>query len=116
MNKRELGNEMEMTALHYLESCGYEILEHNFYMRGGEIDIVALEGDELAIIEVKYRKNMLYGTAAEAVTKTKMKKLINTAMFFVRKHPEYEGLNMRFDVLAIDGKNIELIKSAFDAC
>lgn len=113
MNKREVGNEMEMLALHYLEKCGYTILEHNFYMRGGEIDIAALEGGDLAIVEVKYRRNAMFGTAAESVTKAKQQKLIKTAQFFMLKNKQYENYNVRFDVLAIDGNRLELIKNAF---
>ncbi len=115
MNKRELGTHKEMDALHYLEKSGYDILERNFYMRGGEADLVATEKDTLCFIEVKYRKDDSFGTALEAVTVSKRKKLIKTARFYLLKHPEYANMNIRFDVIAITGSEISLIKGAFDA-
>ena len=114
-SNREIGAEKENEALNYLKKSGYRILEHNFYMRGGESDIIALEGSVLCFVEVKFRKSSKYGTAAEAVTPTKRKRLIKTAQFYLLKHKEYSDKQVRFDVLAIDGTVFTLYKAAFEA-
>ena len=70
-NKRSVGQEKEMLAVEYLKEQGADILAQNFYFRGGELDIVAKDGEYLCFIEVKYRKNTSYGAAEEAVTAAK---------------------------------------------
>jgi putative endonuclease len=49
----EKGKGFEDIACEYLTSLGYRILHRNFYCRGGEIDIIALDGDVLVFVEVK---------------------------------------------------------------
>ena len=115
MNKRKLGDDMEMLALHFLEKNGYSVIEKNFYMRGGEADIIAVNNDDLCFIEVKYRSSDEYGTSFDAVTFSKRRKLIKTARYYLLRHPEYDKMNIRFDVLGIDGTEIRLVKAAFDA-
>ena len=106
---------MEMLALHFLENNGYTVIERNFNMRAGELDIIAEDCDELVIIEVKYRSKDYCGKAEEAERRKKINNLVKTARYYIYKHPEYKDFNVRFDVLAINGDRIELIKNAFDA-
>ncbi len=113
-NKRQVGTKYEQLAMEYLEKSGYKILEHNFYSNFGEADVIAFEGKTLCFVEVKYRKSNRYGTAAEAVTPYKIRRCIKTARIYLMKHKEFAGLNIRFDVVAIDGEHIELIKNAFE--
>ena len=75
-NKRRLGLEKEKTAMEYLEKQGAIILEQNFYFKGGELDLIVLDGSYLCFVEVKYRKTRKYGYAEEAVTAQKQKKMI----------------------------------------
>ncbi len=114
-NKRAVGTKYEQLAMEYLEENGYRILEHNFYSNSGEADIIAVEGRTLCFVEVKYRRNSRYGTAAEAITPYKIRRCIKTAKVYLMKHREFADFNVRFDVVAIDGEHIELIKSAFEA-
>jgi len=106
---------METLSMDYLKKHGYRILQRNFYTRNGEADIIATEDGTLCFVEVKYRRTNAFGTAAEAVTKTKQERLIKTAKVFILKNQRFADKNIRFDVLAIDGDKIDLIKGAFDA-
>ncbi len=105
---------MEDLAVDYLHKNGYIILERNFYTRRGEADIIALDGDVLCFIEVKYRKDDTYGTAAEAVTPRKQMRIIKTAKVFLSGNERFNDYSIRFDVLAIDGDRISLIEGAFE--
>lgn len=116
MNKRLLGNEKEQIAVKYLESFGYKILERNFYIRGAEADIIAIDNKTLCFIEVKFRRNDKHGLAEDAVTLTKQKRIIKLARYYIMTHQELEHLDVRFDVVAINGSELSLIKSAFEAC
>lgn len=115
-NLRLLGNRMEEKAVRYLEAEGYHILERNFYLRDAEADIIALEKNVLCFVEVKYRSSDRYGTAEEAVTPQKIRRLIKLAKVYIMKHPKYVDREIRFDVVAINGDHYQLIKGAFDAC
>ena len=68
-NTKQLGNFGETEASNYLKSKGYVILDRNFRIRQGEIDIIALQQNILCFIEVKTRKNSDFGLACEAVIK-----------------------------------------------
>jgi putative endonuclease len=114
-NKRKVGSFYEELTMEHLKKQGYIILEHNFYTRTGEADIVALEGEYLVFIEVKYRATSRYGSAAEAITPYKMRRIINVARFYCVKNKQYAKRPIRFDVVAIDGSEISIIKNAFEA-
>lgn len=114
-NKRILGSEKEMETSMYLIDCGYEILEHNFRCKSGEIDIIAKEKEYLVFVEVKYRSNTKVGLPQEAVDLRKMKKIISTAKYYMYLNGYSEFTPCRFDVVVLLDNDIEIIKNAFEA-
>lgn len=110
-----LGKTGEDLACKYLKKHGYKIIERNFRIRGGEIDIIALDGRTLVYIEVKTRTSHKFGLPQEAVTPWKIKFLERAAKFYRLKRNNLPDLE-RIDVLAIDfisGKpEFYLIKNA----
>ncbi len=56
MNKKSVGQGGEDFACEYLKSKNYQIIERNWFCRGGEIDIIAKDGDELVFAEVRCKK------------------------------------------------------------
>jgi len=112
-NHREVGNEFEDAAAAYLEKNGYVILERNYRDRLGEIDIIAKNGIELVFVEVKYRRTLEKGDPAEAVHLLKQRKIRNAAKGNLYRHRLGEDIPCRFDVVAILGEEIRLIKDAF---
>lgn len=116
MNKRRIGAHYEKTAGQYLERRGYRILEYNFRCRFGEIDIVARESGYLVFIEVKYRKNTGAGGPLEAVDYRKQRQISQAAAFYLLRKGYQEDTPCRFDVAAILGEEIMVIKNAFLYC
>lgn len=115
MNKTALGKMGEDLACAYLENLGYKIIDHNFRIRGGEIDIIALDKDTVVYVEVKTRSNHNFGLPEEAVTYHKIKFLQRAAKFYRVKRknlPESE----RIDVVSVDLSSqkpqLKLIKNA----
>jgi putative endonuclease len=112
-----LGDAGEAFASRFLKGRGYRILERNFLARGGEIDIVALEGGTLCFVEVKTRRSEAAGTAEEAVNRDKIRKIVNASLEYRRRH----GLTdtpVRFDIVAVKSAgeerfDAELTKGAF---
>ena len=115
MNNVEKGILGEKIATEYLKSKGAYILENNYKIKSGEIDIIAKLDDELVFVEVKYRKNFIYGGPECAVNFKKRKHMIESAMCYMAQKYENVDISCRFDVVAITGSEIHLIKNAFDS-
>ena len=90
-NRRAIGTEYETLACEYLTRHGYQILCRNFRCRQGEIDIIARDRDYLVFIEVKFR----------------------TARYYMTRYHISEDTPCRFDVVAVLGSNVRLIRDAF---
>lgn len=116
MSTKDTGNYGEDLACDFLKKQGYKILERNYRIRGGEIDIVAKEEDYLVFVEVKARYSHEYGPPTESITSWKIKALKKTALFYVVKINWGDG-PYRIDVVTIDfadnreNPKIELIKN-----
>jgi putative endonuclease len=109
-----IGKIGEDLACEILDEKGFEIIERNFLTRFGEIDVIAKDGQTLVFVEVKYRKDEGFGTAAEFVTKEKLKKILKTAEMYINEKDLCE-IDYRIDALAIDGSTgeYELIQNIF---
>lgn len=114
MNKRTVGTAYEKQAGIYLENCGYKIVEYNFRCRMGEIDIVAKDGEYLVFVEVKYRKSEASGNPLEAVDTKKQRIISKVASYYCLTHGYGEMKPCRFDVVAVLGDEVSLIKNAFE--
>lgn len=114
MNRRKTGMEQEELAVRYLEEKGYQILERNYQIRTGEIDIIAKDQDCLVFVEVKYRQNEKHGNPLEAVDYRKQRKIFQTAQYYLYRHKLWD-VSCRFDVIGITGTQIHHIKNAFEA-
>lgn len=98
--RHEIGKLGEELAVGYLQKQNYKIIERNFECRQGEIDIIALDKNELVFIEVKTRTSIKYGKPAEAVNQIKKKHLIQAVKYYLyARHLENEFI--RIDVIEI---------------
>jgi len=100
-SRRRLGDFAERVAAEHLESRGYSIRERNHRTRFGEIDIIAEKGDTLAFVEVRCRRGAKMGSAAESLSLTKQRRLVNLAESYGSAEAGLpEG--RRIDVIAVD--------------
>ena len=103
MDKVAIGKYGEDLACEFLKSRGYKIIERNFRIRGGEIDVVAKDGITLVYVEVKTRSQYMFGTPEESVTPFKLRFLQRAAKFYRLKR---KNLNLpqleRIDVISVD--------------
>lgn len=113
MNKRAIGSEYEKRAAAYLEQSGMCILEYNYRIRSGEIDLIARDGRYLVFVEVKYRANSHLGTPLEAVDARKQRTIIRTAQHYLLRHGYGMETQCRFDVVGICKDVITHIENAF---
>ena len=116
MRRQAFGKTGEDLAVAELERRGYVILDRRYRTRHGEIDVVARDGDTTVFIEVKARTSAEFGTAAEAVTPQKQRRLGSMAVDYQARHGLLER-PCRFDVVAVDGAGagaaITVYRSAF---
>jgi len=116
LNRKAIGDEAESLACEYLSERGLSLLTRNYRCRGGEIDLIMQHDDSLVFIEVRYRKNIVYGRAAETVTACKQRRLIHCARFYMQQHRAW-NVPARFDVVSIEGQpgqlQISWISNAF---
>ena len=111
-NKREEGIQGEEQAAKTLKSKGYRIIEKNYRSPFGELDIIAEEGGYLVFVEVKKRNTRTFGDSFEAINAVKKKRIVRTAMFYMKTH-KYQDRKVRFDVVGIDRENVKIVKHAF---
>ena len=113
---KEYGETGEQIATRYLEDHGYVILDRNYRRGHKEVDIIALDHGEIAIIEVKTRTNEEYLSAEQAVDHQKRLNIIRVADNYVRRYHRSEPV--RFDIIAIvgNGEDIKIrhTKKAFN--
>lgn len=116
LSNLDQGKRGEEFAVSYLRRLGFRIIGRNFRIRGGELDIIALERskltgqDTLVFVEVKTRTSDEYGTPFEAITPWKIRSLVKTAQFYILKNPGLPQL-MRIDAVAVKiGLNHELLE------
>jgi putative endonuclease len=115
MTNDELGNWGEVRAKNYLIEQGFQIIGQNIRFKKWEVDIVALDGEELVIVEVKTRQTAEIGEPWRAVTQNKQRQIIKVADFYVKTNQI--DRNVRFDIVSIVHNtyrtDIEHIKYAF---
>ena len=82
-----------------LAKKGYQIVDRNYHSRFGEIDIIAKDAKYIVFVEVKTREENSMVNPLEAVTPSKQKKIIKTALLYLQSHKT--DLQPRFDVAGL---------------
>lgn len=112
VHKKVLGRKGEKMVEDYLKKQGCTILKRNYRTPFGEADLIVLDGDEIAFVEVKTRSSDKYGRPSEAVVKNKRMRYRKIAQFYWIQTGEEP--NARFDVAEVYANGtIEYLKNAF---
>lgn len=116
--RKDAGTEAEDTALRFLISQGLKLIARNYRCRGGEIDLVMLDGKTLVLVEVRLRTSERFGGAAASVDRRKQRRIILAARHLLTTRNDLRRYRARFDVIAVSGGrrfpvDIEWIKDAF---
>ena len=101
-NTREVGNRAEDRAIKYLQDNNYEILERNFYILGGEIDIIAKKDNRILFFEVKFIQSEKFNSLSQKIPLSKKRKLMKSAkMYLKRENINMFEVGLQFDLLFI---------------
>jgi putative endonuclease len=107
------GRAAEARARWHYRLRGYRILGANVRAGGVELDLVARRGRRLVVCEVKYKGGEGRGDPLEMVGPAKQERLRRGAEAWLAAHPEASELEVRFDVVAVRGRRVERVASAF---
>src|SRR5574343_587250 len=106
------GREAEDRAARYLERSGLRVIERNFRVRGGEIDLICRDGRGLVFVEVRQRSRTDFGGAGASITTTKQRRIILAARHYLAGKADCD---CRFDCVLIDGGRLTWLRHAFSA-
>lgn len=106
------GHEAETLAACHLEAHGLRLLERNFRVRGGEIDLICRDGRTLVFVEVRLRSRSDFGGAAASITAAKQRRIILAARHYLAGKADCD---CRFDCILLDGEQLEWLRNAFSA-
>jgi putative endonuclease len=116
--RQTLGKHGEDLACRELERRGYAIVARRYRRRGGEIDIIARDGETIVFVEVKARQDRAFGGGAHAITAFKRRRIAQIARDYLVRH-QRPDCRCRFDVVSIQFETgrpvVELFQNAFDA-
>jgi len=118
--RQRIGQTAEDIAADFLRAQGLEILQRNYRRRRGELDVIAREGDVLAIVEVRTRSSKTYGGAAVSVDGRKQRRIVHAAALLLQQHKSFARMRVRFDVIVVSdvgalSPSVEWIRHAFGA-
>lgn len=98
--RRWFGRRSERAGAKYLRKQGYRILGKNIDDRLGEIDLLALEGETIVVVEVRSSESRTFDELAATVNHEKQKRLTNALLRFVQRRKLW-NVGVRFDILAM---------------
>jgi putative endonuclease len=111
---RDVGFAGEGRAARHLEQLGFRVLDRNYSIRAGEIDLVVTAPDgTLCFVEVRVRRGHDYGTPAETVTWKKQRRIVAAARHYLATRVRGREPVCRFDVVEIEGDELRLMTDAF---
>jgi putative endonuclease len=89
------------------------VLERNAWCGGYELDLVLRRGRRLVFCEVKEKAGDAFGTPEEMVGSEKQRRLRGAAVAWLARHPEAGGLDVSFDVIAVQNGRVKRLAEAF---
>ncbi|AKG53727.1 endonuclease-like protein [Dehalogenimonas sp. WBC-2] len=101
MNRISSGKQGELIAQKYLQQAGFSIIATNWRCEFAEVDIIALNKDEIVFFEVRSKSTKDFGTPAESITRRKRQKLICAAEQYLSENPEAPA-DWRIDFIGVE--------------
>ena len=112
-SSREKGSIGEDIARKYLRHEGYAILDANFKIRMGEIDIIAKEDETIIFVEVKSATRNTFGNPIDWIPVWKQQRIIRASMAYLQRKRMME-VPIRYDVITVDqNKKVFHVRDAF---
>jgi putative endonuclease len=107
----------ETLAVKYLAKKGFRLVNKNYHIQGGEIDLIMENDGILLFVEVKTRNSNIFGEPHEALNQKKIRKILRAILHYLHENPTHK--NWRCDLIAIKfvspgGAEVRHIINIFD--
>ncbi|MDG1949818.1 MAG: YraN family protein [bacterium] len=99
--RRLFGNRGENAVAGFLIDLGYTMLARQYRTRGGEIDLICQDGNEVVFVEVKSRRSSVFGYPEQSVTSTKIGRMLRASERYFQEQ-KMGDVPWRFDVVAVE--------------
>jgi putative endonuclease len=113
----QAGRRAEYLGRTFLEKHGLRVLAANYRCRFGELDLVMTQGEELVIVEIRYRRRTGFIGPVDSISPAKRRRIARAAAHFLQRNRRFGNRAVRFDVLALSGgfpdPRVNWIKAAF---
>lgn len=113
------GAAAEALVARFLAQRGLAVVARNVRCRGGEVDLVCLDGGTLVFVEVRLRANSRFGGAAASITPAKQRRVVTAARWWLAGAGRHHATRpCRFDaalLASLDEASIEWLRGAFDS-
>ncbi len=112
------GKAAEARAARYLAEAGLKVMDRNYAVRGGELDLICTDRGTTVFVEVRMRQRADYGGAAASITPAKRRRIVLAAQHWLLANPRHAKTPCRFDVVllnAADDAAPVWLQNAFDA-
>jgi putative endonuclease len=106
-------NAPERRAAWWFRLRGYRVVGTNVWVAGYEIDVIARRWRTVVFCEVKSKSGTRYGDPLEMVTREKVRRVRRAAETWLAFRPAYRGFVVRYDVIAVRGRQLEWVPRAF---
>ncbi len=107
------GKRAERRAAWWYRLRAYRVLDVNVWVGAYELDLVVRRGRRLVFCEVKEKTGPLFGPAVEMVDEEKQRRIRRAAEGWLAAHPEHAGLDVSFDVIAVQEGRLVRLAQAF---
>jgi putative endonuclease len=107
------GEQAERRAMWWYRMRAYRILDRNAWVGGYELDLVVRRGRRLVFCEVKEKRGDRFGEPVEMVDEEKQRRIRRAASGWIAQHAEARGLDVSFDVIAVEKGHLEHLAEAF---
>jgi putative endonuclease len=100
--RRGSGRPAERRALWHYRLRGFRILGANVWLAGCELDLIVRRGRSLVFVEVKSKSGSAFGSPEAMVDRHKQRRLVRAAETWLARHPDCRGLDVSFEVAAVE--------------
>lgn len=109
------GELAESYACEFLQQQGLTLVDKNYSIKQGEIDLIMRDGNYLVFVEVRLRGDEIYGTGLESISANKVKRILAAARHYLLMHLLVDKIDCRFDIISLSNTlELDWIKNAFE--
>ncbi len=110
----ERGRRGEQLAAAHLTAHGWKIVQKNFRGRRGEVDIVAVQDNVIAFVEVKSWNTLARDSLEHGIPRAKLRRIVGASREFLLQNPVFDGYRPQYDVVFVSPERVEHFRNVIE--